>query len=95
MNVIFMGTPGFAVPTLEKLYESRHKVVLVVTQPDKPSGRGKKIKKSEVKERAEELGLEIFQPDKIKRQENIFIGENMRKEASIEQWNELYKVTIY
>lgn len=71
MNVIFMGTPGFAVPTLEKLHESRHNLVLVVTQPDKPSGRGKKLKKSEVKERAEKLGLKIFQPDKIKKQENI------------------------
>lgn len=73
MNVIFMGTPGFAVPTLEKLHESRHNLVLVVTQPDKPSGRGKKLKKSEVKERAEKLGLKIFQPDKIKKQENIEI----------------------
>lgn len=71
MNVIFMGTPGFAVPTLEKLHESRHNLVLVVTQPDKPSGRGKKLKKSEVKETAEKLGLKIFQPDKIKKQENI------------------------
>lgn len=71
MNVIFMGTPGFAVPTLEKLHESRHNLVLVVTQPDKPSGRGKKLRKSEVKERAEKLGLKIFQPDKIKKQENI------------------------
>jgi methionyl-tRNA formyltransferase len=71
MNVIFMGTPGFAVPTLEKLHESRHNLVLVVTQPDKPSGRGKKLRKSEVKETAEKLGLKIFQPDKIKKQENI------------------------
>ncbi len=71
MNVIFMGTPGFAVPTLEKLHEKGHNVALVVTQPDKPSGRGKKLKKSEVKEKAEELELEIFQPDKIKKQEHI------------------------
>ena len=71
MNVIFMGTPGFAVPTLEKLHENGHSISLVVTQPDKPSGRGKKLKKSEVKEKAEELGLDIFQPDKIKRKESI------------------------
>ena len=57
MNVIFMGTPDFAVPTLQNLYESRHNVVLVVTQPDKPFGRGKKLKKSEIKEKAEQLGL--------------------------------------
>ncbi len=71
MNVIFMGTPGFAVPTLQKLHESTHNIVLVVTQPDKPFGRGKKLKKSEVKETAEQLELRIFQPDKIKKQENI------------------------
>lgn len=71
MKVIFMGTPEFAVPTLRKLHENGHDVILVVTQPDKPSGRGKKLKKSEIKEAAEELGLPIFQPDKIKKQENI------------------------
>ena len=73
MNVVFMGTPEFAVPTLRKLYESSHNIVLTVTQPDKPSGRGKKLKKSAVKEEAEKLGLEIFQPEKIKRKENIEI----------------------
>ncbi len=71
MKVIFMGTPDFAVPTLAKLHEMGHEIKLVVTQPDKPSGRGKKLKKSAVKEKAEELGLNVFQPDKIKKQENI------------------------
>jgi methionyl-tRNA formyltransferase len=73
MKVIFMGTPDFAVPTLTKLHETGHDIKLVVTQPDKPSGRGKKLKKSAVKEKAEQLGLDIFQPDKIKKQENIEI----------------------
>lgn len=73
MNVIFMGTPEFAVPTLIKLYENKHNISLVVTQPDKPSGRGKKLKKSEVKEAAEKLNLPVFQPDKIKKPENIEI----------------------
>lgn len=72
MNVIFMGTPEFAVPTLQKLHE-KHEVKLVVTQPDKPFGRGKKLKSSEVKEAAEQMRLPIFQPDKIKKQENIGI----------------------
>lgn len=71
MNVIFMGTPEFAVPTLNKLHECGHNIQLVVTQPDKPSGRGKKLKKSEVKEAAESLNLPVFQPDKIKKPENI------------------------
>lgn len=71
MNVIFMGTPEFAVPTLKKLQKKGHNIKLVVTQPDKPSGRGKKLKKSEVNEAAEELNLPVFQPDKIKKSENI------------------------
>lgn len=71
MKVIFMGTPDFAVPTLTKLHESGHEIKLVVTQPDNPSGRGKKLKKSAVKEKAEQLGLNVFQPDKIKKSENI------------------------
>lgn len=83
MNIIFMGTPGFAVPSLEKLYESGHNVVLVVTQPDKPFGRGKKLKKSEVKETAEKLGLEIFQPDKIKKQENIDVLKSYNPDAIV------------
>ena len=83
MNLIFMGTPAFAVPSLERLHESRHKVVLVVTQPDKPSGRGKKLKKSEVKEKAEELGLEIFQPDKIKNEENIEVLKSYKPDAIV------------
>jgi len=73
MNVIFMGTPEFAVPTLQKLHDEGHNIMLVVTQPDKPSGRGKKLKKSEVKERAEELNIPVFQPDKIKSPENVEI----------------------
>ena len=73
MKVIFMGTPKFAVPTLKMLHEKGHEVMLVVTQPDKPSGRGKKLRKSEVKEAAEELGLPVFQPEKIKSRENIHV----------------------
>ena len=71
MKVIFMGTPEFAVPTLKRLHDKGHEVMLVVTQPDKPSGRGKRLKKSEVKVAAEELGLPVFQPEKIKSRENI------------------------
>lgn len=83
MNVIFMGTPQFAVPTLVKLHEKGHNVVLVVTQPDKPSGRGKKIAKSEVKEKAEELNLNIFQPDKIKSPESIEILKSYKPDAIV------------
>jgi len=83
MNIIFMGTPDFAVPTLQRLYDSGHVIKLVVTQPDKPSGRGKKLKKSAVKEKAEELGLEVFQPDKIKKQENIEVLKNYNADVIV------------
>ena len=83
MNVIFMGTPDFAVPTLEKLYEKGHDIKLVVTQPDKPSGRGKKLKKSAVKEKAEELGLTVFQPEKIKKHENSEFLKQFRADVIV------------
>lgn len=62
---MFMGTPAFAVPSLEAL-ASRHDVVLVVTQPDAPSGRGSALRPSEVKTAAISLGLEVYQPTTLK-----------------------------
>ena len=66
-----MGTPDFAVPSLRALVKAGHEVVGVFTQPDRPAGRGKKLKPSPVKVAAEELGLAVFQPDKIKTPEGI------------------------
>jgi methionyl-tRNA formyltransferase len=66
MLLIFCGTPRFAVPTLEKLVEAGHSVPLVVTQPDRPRGRGMELAISPVKETALRLGLPLTQPDKIK-----------------------------
>jgi methionyl-tRNA formyltransferase len=66
MILVFCGTPGFAVPTLEKLVEAGHAVPLVVTQPDRPRGRGMEVTVSPVKAAALRLGLPIIQPDKIK-----------------------------
>lgn len=65
MNVVFMGTPEFAVPSLRSLATSTHKIIAVVTQPDKPKGRSKIPCPSPVKEAARELGLEIMQPVNI------------------------------
>ncbi len=65
MNVVFMGTPEFAVPTLEALVKE-HNVSAVVTQPDKPKGRGKKMMFSAVKKKALEYGLTVYQPEKVK-----------------------------
>lgn len=66
MNVIFMGTPEFAVLSLERLLQSSHEVVCVVTQPDRPAGRGHKVQASAVKEVAVRAGLPVLQPEKIR-----------------------------
>ncbi|MGC8842209.1 MAG: methionyl-tRNA formyltransferase [Candidatus Sumerlaeaceae bacterium] len=67
MRIIFMGTPFFAVPTLKRLIESKHhQVVAVVTQPDKPAGRGKKLQPPPVKELALEHNIPVFQPEKLR-----------------------------
>ncbi len=66
MNIIFAGTPDFAVPALASLIEAGHQVVMVLTQPDRPAGRGMKLKVSPVKTLAKEHGLSIFQPENLK-----------------------------
>ena len=71
MKVIFMGTPDFSVGTLEALVRAGHEVVLAVTQPDKPKGRGKEVSFSPVKEKALELGIPVFQPRKIREKESV------------------------
>lgn len=70
-NLVFCGTPRFAVPTLEKLVEAGFRISLVVTQPDKPRGRGLELSPSPVKQRALELGLPVTQPEKIKNNEEL------------------------
>lgn len=66
MRVIFMGTPEFAVPSLESLLHSEHEVVGVVTQPDRPKGRGQTVISSPIKQLAQAQGLPILQPEKMK-----------------------------
>jgi len=71
LTLVFCGTPAFAVPTLEKLVEAGFSVPLVVTQPDRPRGRGMELALSPVKQRGLQLGLQISQPDKIKNNEDF------------------------
>ena len=66
MVIVFFGTPQFAVPTLERLIASRHEVRGVVTQPDKPRGRGQKVADSPVKAAALLHGLPVFQPERLR-----------------------------
>lgn len=66
MRIIFMGTPEFAVPSLQILHESAHEVVAVVTVPDKPAGRGRKLRASAVKQYAQAAGIPVLQPVKLR-----------------------------
>ena len=71
MNIVYMGTPDFAVPPLVRLTESGYRVGLVVTQPDKARDRGRKVQFPPVKEKAVELGIEVIQPERIKGNEGV------------------------
>ena len=71
MRTVFLGTPAFAVPTLERMLAAGHSIELVVTQPDRPKGRGNSIAMSPVKEAALRHGLEVFQPERIRRPEGV------------------------
>ena len=71
MRIVFMGTPDFSVPVLEALVQEGHEVVQVVTQPDKPKGRGKSVLMTPVKEKALALGLPVWQPERIRRPEAV------------------------
>jgi methionyl-tRNA formyltransferase len=71
MDLTFLGTPAFAVPTLQKVLEAGHKVLSVVTQPDRPKGRGQALAASPVKETALAHGLPVYQPERIRRPEAV------------------------
>ena len=71
MRVIFMGTPDFAVGTLQALLESDHEVAAVVTQPDKPKGRGKAMQFTPVKEVAVEANIPVLQPTKVREEQVV------------------------
>jgi methionyl-tRNA formyltransferase len=71
LRLVFLGTPEFAVATLERLVETRHDVVAVFTQPDRPKGRGQKESMPPVKEAALRLGLPVHQPERARRPEVV------------------------
>lgn len=77
MKIIFMGTPDFSIPSLEKLINSNHQVVAVVTTPDRERGRGQKIKFTPVKEFAVKNNIPVLQPEKLK--ENSEFVEQLKK----------------
>ena len=83
MRLAFLGTPAFAVPTLERMVEAGHEVVAVVTQPDRPRGRGQQAAAPPVKEAAIRLGLPVFQPERVRRPEAVEYLRNLGVEAMV------------
>jgi methionyl-tRNA formyltransferase len=83
MKLIFLGTPAFAVPTLERTVAAGHHVIAVFTQPDRPKGRGQKNAMPPVKEAAVRLGLPVRQPERIRRPEVVEELRAMAPEAMV------------
>lgn len=83
MRVLFMGTSAFAVPVLKALLASRHNVIGVVTQPDRPSGRGRQMKYSPVKEVALEAGVPVYQPEKVSEVEFVETVRNLSPDVIV------------
>ncbi|RME44655.1 MAG: methionyl-tRNA formyltransferase [Caldilineae bacterium] len=81
-RIIFMGTPDFAVPSLQRLHGMYH-VVAVVTQPDRPRGRGRKPEASPVKRAAEEAGLPVFQPPTLKDPQAVAFLRDLRPDVIV------------
>lgn len=82
MKVVFMGTPDFSVPALEKIAE-KHQVVAVVTQQDRPKGRGHKYQFTPVKEKALELEIPVYQPEKVKNPEFVDILREFKTDVIV------------
>jgi len=83
LNIIFAGTPDFAVPPLRELIASEHRVIAVYTQPDRPSGRGRKLVSSPVKQLAEAQGIPVFQPFNFKAEEDLAALEDLDSDLMI------------
>ncbi len=83
MKVVFMGTPDFAVDTLEEIIHAGHEVALVVTQPDKPKGRGKEMQSPPAGQCALSHGIEVFQPAKVKEDSSIEYIKKFRPEIIV------------
>lgn len=83
MRILFMGTPDFSVPTLECLANSRHEVIGVVTQPDKPKGRGNTLTMPPVKVKALELGIPVYQPAKIRSAECVEQLKDLKPDVAV------------
>ncbi|MCM3880745.1 MAG: methionyl-tRNA formyltransferase [Vicinamibacterales bacterium] len=83
LRIVFFGTPDFAVPTLQALLASQHPVVGVVTQPDRPRGRGQKLRASPVKALAHQHGLPVLQPERLRHDEFLASLRALRADLGV------------
>lgn len=83
MRIIFMGTPDFSVPALKALVEDGHDVIAVITQPDKPKGRGKEVQMPPVKEQALEYNIPVYQPVKARDPEFVKFLTDLAPEVMV------------
>jgi methionyl-tRNA formyltransferase len=83
MRIVFMGTPDFSVPALKAIVEAGHDVVAVVTQPDKPKGRGKEVQMPPVKEQALEYNIPVYQPVKARAPEFVKFLSDLAPDAMV------------
>src|ERR1700722_13387807 len=83
LRVVFMGTPEFAVASLDALLNSRHKVIAVVTAPDRPASRGLKLQQSAVKEYAVKNNIPVLQPEKLKNESFISELKNLKADLQV------------
>jgi methionyl-tRNA formyltransferase len=83
MRLVFLGTPAFAVPTLERMAEAGHQVLAVVTQPDRPRGRGQHAAPPPVKQAAARLGLAVHQPERVRHAEAVEFLRTLGAEAMV------------
>ncbi len=83
MRLVFLGTPSFAVPTLERIVEAGHEVLAVYTQPDRPKGRSQELTAPPVKQTAVRLGLPVRQPERIKRPEVVEELAGLKADAMV------------
>lgn len=83
MRIVFMGTPDFSVPALKALVEAGHQVIAVVTQPDKPKGRGKEVQMTPVKIQAMEYGIPVYQPAKVREASFVEVLKGLEADAYV------------
>ncbi|GMK42766.1 methionyl-tRNA formyltransferase [Paenibacillus sp. CCS19] len=83
MKIVFMGTPSFAVPSLERVLEGGHEVVAVFTQPDRPKGRKRELTPPPVKEAALSHGIPVYQPERMRSEEAVKLVESLKPDLIV------------